>query len=131
MLGEAHLELRLVDHERNRDRLYVIEVDEGLFGEVTVTLSYGRRGSWMRSRRVTVKDRAGALRFVASCLKRRSTAWRRLGASYELVHAAGSPDVRTAVVAAWHRLGGADRSMLTPAVRHRRRPAPPLLLFAA
>ena len=139
MLGEAHIELRLVDRERNRDRIYVIEVDDDLFGVITVTVTFGRRNAWLRPRRLAVANREEAIRLVQTRLQRRSTARRRLDAAYELVAASGCTDLRAEIVAGWHRLGGADRirSTASPSARQARprcrseRPAPPLPLFAA
>lgn len=139
MLGEAQIELRLVDPERNRDRVYLIEVDDDLFGGMTVTVTHGRRNVWTRPRRLSVPDRAAALRLVAERLKRRNTARRRLGAAYELVSATGGPELRRATVGIWQRLGGADRTGERPQGSDRAAaarqavspPAPPLPLFAA
>lgn len=131
MMGEALLELRLVDPDRNRDRIYVVEIDDDLFGAVIVTVTYGRSGSWSRPMRVSVANREAALRLVRERLRRRRTARRRLGASYVLVAAQGSAAVREAAVKAWHRMGGADLTQDRPRGMARLPSAPDLPLFGA
>lgn len=130
MLGEAQIELRLVDREHNRDRIYRIEIDGDLFGQVTVTLTFGRFEGWQRARRFAVTGRQAALALVRERLRRRRTARRRLGAAYELVSASGAGE-RSGVP--WSSPSGNASPAPTAAARWRTfgraaaRPCPPRL----
>ncbi|WP_093154519.1 WGR domain-containing protein [Thalassobaculum litoreum] len=106
MLSLTYLRLRLVDPEHNRNRVYELEIDRDLFGEITVTKRFGRYGSRLRGFVASARDLEDANRIAAGDLRRRLTARRRLGSAYVLMSAAGdcAPLVRR-----WQEAGGADR----------------------
>jgi predicted DNA-binding WGR domain protein len=79
------LELVAVDHARNINRRYSVEVSEDLFGFLVVETAWGRIGGWTAAKRVSFPDRGGADRAVAGHLRRRATAAKRIGVAYRPV----------------------------------------------
>jgi predicted DNA-binding WGR domain protein len=84
-LDLGRLELVAIDHARNINRRYSVEVSEDLFGAVIVETAWGRIGGWTAAKRVSFPDRVGANRVVAGHLRRRATAAKRIGVAYEPV----------------------------------------------
>ena len=58
-LNDGRLELVAVDHVRNIQRRYSVEVSEDLFGALIVETAWGRIGGWTAAKRVSFVDRAG------------------------------------------------------------------------
>ncbi len=81
----GRIELIAVDHGRNINRRYSVEVSEDLFGAVIVETAWGRIGGWTSAKRVSFPDRVGANRVVAGHLRRRATAAKRIGVAYKPV----------------------------------------------
>lgn len=136
MLSEVILSLRLIDRANNRDRIYLIEIDDDLFGAAIVTITHGRAGSWSQSQRITVSNRADALVEVAKRLRRRASARRRLGSSYALISSEGDPVLRRRCISIWQKLGGAHGlprqfNAATPETSGGKAMVPELPLFAA
>lgn len=84
-LIHGRLELVAVDHARNINRRYSVEVTEDLFGALIVETAWGRIGGWTVAKRVSFAERAGADRVVAGHLRRRATAAKRIGVAYRPV----------------------------------------------
>ena len=84
-LTHGRVELVAVDHARNINRRYSVEVSEDLFGALIVETAWGRIGGWSAAKRVSFADRAGADRVVAAHLRRRATAAKRIGVAYRPV----------------------------------------------
>ncbi|CUW41948.1 conserved protein of unknown function (plasmid) [Magnetospirillum sp. XM-1] len=69
-----------LDHHR----IYRMEVERDLLGDVIVIIAHGRRGSRLAARSIHVPDLSAAQEFVRSRLRRRATAPRRIGCSYRI-----------------------------------------------
>tara|TARA_R110002012_G_scaffold198718_4_gene367660 strand:- start:1617 stop:2012 length:396 start_codon:yes stop_codon:yes gene_type:complete len=131
MLSLAHLRLRLVDPACNRNRVYELEIDRDLLGDITVTARFGRHGSKLRD----VISLAGSLveanKIASAALRRRLTARRRLGSAYVLTMADGDC---AQLVSQWQKAGGADRRTQRrqrPTIQARECAPAELPLFAA
>lgn len=70
--------------ERNHHRRYEIRVGRDLFDDWTVSLSYGRMGRRGQEVRHAGSDRDQLQRVIRESLRRRLSAPRRIGCSYEL-----------------------------------------------
>jgi predicted DNA-binding WGR domain protein len=106
MLSFVYLRLRLIDSERNRNRVYELEIDHDLFGVITVTARFGRHGARLRDV-VSVAGNLDEANRIATCaLRRRLSARRRLGNAYVLTMADGDC---ASLVRHWHKAGGADQ----------------------
>ena len=86
-LTHGRLELVAVNHARNINRRYSVEVSEDLFGALIVETAWGRIGGWTAAKRVSFVDRAGADQVVIGHLRRRATAAKRIGVAYRPVAA--------------------------------------------
>ncbi|MEO9903665.1 WGR domain-containing protein [Nisaea sp.] len=106
MLSLVYLRLRLIDTERNRNRVYELEIDHDLFGVITVTARFGRHRVRLRDV-VSIARNLDDANCIAACvLRRRLSARRRLGNAYVLTMADGDC---APLVSHWHKAGGADR----------------------
>ena len=94
MLGETRIRLELRDPDRNMFRDYELTYEEDLFGFPMVTIWYGRSGTRGRQSRKLVSSREEGLKVLIERLRARSTAERRLGASYRLVDLVGSAEAK-------------------------------------
>ncbi len=75
------IDLEARDNGRIR-RFYRIDVGVNLFGEWCVKMQFGRIGSAGRIREFIVADKLAARAMVRACLRRRSSAPRRIGVGY-------------------------------------------------
>ena len=131
MLSLVYLRLRLIDSERNRNRVYEIEIDRDLFGVITVTSRFGRHGSKLRDVVSIARNLDEAYRTAACVLRRRLSARRRLGSAYVLTMADGECEP---MVSHWQKAGGADqRGAVISRIKQRKPYVSPveLPLFAA
>jgi predicted DNA-binding WGR domain protein len=76
--------LEASDPARNHFRAYRIEAGTDLLGDWLVEVTYGRIGSPGRTLRQSVRDETAARKLVGQHLRRRATARRRIGVSYQL-----------------------------------------------
>lgn len=81
--------LRAIDHERNVHRSWVCSVGRDLFGDLVVSVTFGRTGTDGRTIRYAMADEASAERFLMKALRRRAGAPKRCGAAYHLIEATG------------------------------------------
>jgi predicted DNA-binding WGR domain protein len=131
MLSLVYLRLRLIDTERNRNRVYELEIDHDLFGVITVTARFGRHGSRLRDVVSIARNLDDANRIAACVLRRRLSARRRLGNAYVLTMADGDC---SSLVRHWQKAGGADqRGDVNSRIKQRKPYVTPveLPLFAA
>lgn len=79
-----HIQMEAKNPERKNFRSYCIDARKDLFGRWVIEISYGRIGA--RGRKVTYSsdDEQAAKRIIRHCLKRRSTAPRRIGVPYQI-----------------------------------------------
>jgi hypothetical protein len=70
-------------------RSWVCRIERDLFGEVVVSVTFGRAGTQGRTISRTVPDEAGADRFLARAMVRRRGAEKRCGAAYRVIQAWG------------------------------------------
>lgn len=89
MLSEAHIAMEAVDGATNCYRSWSLTVDRDLFGELTVSVSYGRLGSRGRIVMTACADEHAAGRYIRSALARRATAPRRIGTAYRVTSQEG------------------------------------------
>ena len=90
MLFSLRLE---ADHNAfNRHRVYQLDVERDLLGDVLVTITHGRRGQPLVGKSVLVPDLAAAQSLVRSKLRRRASAPRRIGCSYRITELAAIDD---------------------------------------
>jgi hypothetical protein len=75
---------------KNHWRSYHIAAGRDLFGDWIVELTYGRIGSGGRTKVVQVADEEAARHYVRDCLKKRASAPRRIGISYQVVATQGA-----------------------------------------
>ena len=85
MIGEIfHIELRADEPSKNIRRFYHINVGRDLLGDLVVTLRNGRIGNFGREKCHIVKDEEEAKKLVLESLKKRKSAPKRIGVSYEV-----------------------------------------------
>lgn len=91
VIFEAH------NDERNNHRRYAIRVGRDLFGEWTVSLTYGRAGQGGQEVRHASTDRDQLRQVIRESLRRRLSAPRRIGCPYHLkgLNAARGVDIGT------------------------------------
>ncbi len=83
MLFSLRLE---ADHDGlDRHRIYQLDVDRDLLGDVVVSISHGRRGRTLSSKTIASPDLAAAQALVRSKLRKRASAPKRIGCSYRVV----------------------------------------------
>jgi hypothetical protein len=90
-IAEISLEAALPDD--NLFRTYRVSVGRDLFEEWTVSIGYGRIGCTGRERVAHCATLDEAKRVVATMLKRRASAPRRIGCPYRIVHLVDTPEV--------------------------------------
>ena len=86
-----HLLLQALHPERNVHRFYEIRAAYLLFGELGVTLSYGRWGTKGRDRTHLFDNEQEAQKFIHKVLKKRLSSPRRIGCPYTLVKSSPLP----------------------------------------
>jgi hypothetical protein len=84
MLDAFTARLEACDPARNHFRAYRIEAGTDLLGDWLVDITYGRIGAPGRTIRHVAANEQEARVIVRHCLKRRSTARKRIGVSYQL-----------------------------------------------
>lgn len=85
---EAH------NDERNHHRRYEIRLGRDLFGDWTLTLSYGRSGRGGQEIRYAATDPQYVRRVIRDSLARRLSAPRRIDCSYKLTEMTTAAGVR-------------------------------------
>ena len=78
------IELQACDPARNRWRFYRIEAGRDLLGDLIVRFNYGRIGTHGQTKTYIVPDATAGARLVRACLKRRQSAPKRIGITYEI-----------------------------------------------
>jgi predicted DNA-binding WGR domain protein len=86
------IELHARDPANNRHRSWRVVAGVDLFGLWTVHVSFGRIGAPGRTMRHEFTNEATAVGFVRRRLRRRATAFRRLGVPYRPVEASSTAD---------------------------------------
>jgi predicted DNA-binding WGR domain protein len=86
---DRHIVLRAIDRERNVHRSWACNVGRDLFGDLVVSVTFGRTGTDGRTIRYAMADEASAERFLVKALRRRAGAEKRCGAAYHLIEATG------------------------------------------
>lgn len=81
------IDLVAISSRLNVRRRYAIETSADLFGHVIVRLSWGRIGTYGRSRTLSFDQAPAAQRFILATLRRRASARQRIGVSYRLASA--------------------------------------------
>jgi len=79
-----HIRLEARSAEHHCFRAYEIDVEADLFGAWVVAMSYGRSGTTGRSKVRSYATLEGAQAQVHACLRKRSTAPRRIGVAYRV-----------------------------------------------
>lgn len=74
--------LHACDPACNHWRAYRVEAGRDLFGNWLVEVTFGRIGTAGRTVRYVADDEASARRLASACLRRRSSAPRRIGVAY-------------------------------------------------
>ena len=93
VLALAEISLEASRPESNLFRAYRISVGRDLFGEWTVATVYGRIGCEGRERVAQCATLAQAKRLVATALRQRMSAPRRIGCAYRLVRLVDAPEI--------------------------------------
>lgn len=89
MIARFAIALEARDAARNLARAYGLEAGQDLFGTWVVALQHGRIGRPGRLRQFAVASEAAARAEIRRRLKRRATAPRRIGVSYQVVDMEG------------------------------------------
>jgi hypothetical protein len=79
-----HIDLEACNPGKGHHRAYRIEAGRDLFGHWLVEIRFGRIGTAGRALAYSAPDEGGARRIVRQCLRRRSTAPRRIGIPYRI-----------------------------------------------
>ena len=83
-MTSLHIRLEARSAEHHCFRAYEIDVGADLFGAWMVAMSYGRIGTTGRSKVRSYATLEGAQAQVHACLRKRSTAPRRIGVAYRV-----------------------------------------------
>ena len=86
---DGRIVLRAIERERNVYRSWMCSVGRDLFGDLVVSVRYGRTGTDGQTIRYAMADEGSAERFLLKALRRRAGAERRCGAAYRVVEATG------------------------------------------
>lgn len=84
------VELVALNPARNIRRRYSIVASFDLFGMIVIETRWGRIGAAGQAQRHAFADRAAAECHIAAALRRRGTAKRRIGVSYQPVAGSGA-----------------------------------------
>ena len=76
----------------NRHRIYQLDVERDLLGDVLVVITHGRKGQPLHEKSVWVTDLSAAHALVRSKLRRRASAPRRIGCSYRVTELVATDD---------------------------------------
>lgn len=98
MLGLLIARLEAHEDSTNCHRAYTIEVGQDLFGAFVIAVRYGRVGARGRVQLLSAGTIGDAQGIVLSRLRRRLTAFRRIGCRYRLTEAQG---VAEPIAAGW------------------------------
>ena len=91
-MNEILIELHARDPANNRHRAWRVVAGADLFGLWTAHVNFGRIGTVGRMMRHEFTCEAAAIAFVRRGLRRRATAFRRLGVSYRPVEASSAAE---------------------------------------
>lgn len=90
MLFSLRLE---ADHDEcDRHRVYQLDVERDLLGDVLVIISHGRRGRRLAATHIPVASVLEAQALVRAKIRRRATAPKRIGCSYRITDLAAIDD---------------------------------------
>ena len=84
MDDKFHIKLEAKNPEKGNFRAYEIDAGPDLFGQWQIEVKYGRIGRRGRSVTYSAADDADAAAIIRHCLKRRSTAPKRIGVPYQI-----------------------------------------------
>ncbi|MDR4485266.1 MAG: WGR domain-containing protein [Nitrospirales bacterium] len=84
MMDEFHIKLEAKNPDKGNFRAYEIDAGPDLLGQWQIEVKYGRIGRRGRSVTYSAADDAGAAAIIRHCLKRRSTAPKRIGVPYQV-----------------------------------------------
>jgi predicted DNA-binding WGR domain protein len=91
-MNQILIELHARDPANNRQRAWRVVASADLFGVWTAHVNFGRIGAAGRTMRHEFTSEAAAMAFVRRGLRRRATAFRRLGVPYRPVEASSAAD---------------------------------------
>ena len=88
-----HIRLRATSLERRHDRGYQMRLGTDLFGYWRVLIAFGRYGTGGTLKARYFENRIEAFTFIEQQLKRRLTAHKRIGCSYQILSVEGRNDI--------------------------------------
>ena len=88
-----HVRLRAVNSDLKHDREYKIRLGRDLFQQWYVVITFGRYGSWGISKTGLFDTRDEAYVFINVTLRRRLSAPKRIGCSYQIVSFDGAEEI--------------------------------------
>jgi predicted DNA-binding WGR domain protein len=81
----GYLKLRAINPARNVNRVYEIQIGQGLLNTITVLIAYGRLGGSTQQRFYHFDTLFEAHAFVQKSMQKRLNAHKRIGCGYEVV----------------------------------------------
>ena len=84
MNEKFHIKLEAKNPEKGNFRSYAIDAGPDLFGHWEIEVSYGRIGRRGRSVTYSAPDDVAAATIIRQCLKKRSSAPKRIGVPYKV-----------------------------------------------
>ncbi|MGE0269624.1 MAG: WGR domain-containing protein [Candidatus Omnitrophota bacterium] len=79
-----HIKLEAKNPEKGNFRSYAIDAGPDLFGQWNIEVTYGRIGRRGRSLTYSAPDDKAAAAIIRQCLKKRSSAPKRIGVPYKV-----------------------------------------------
>jgi len=79
------INLRAQNPDKNMDRGYSLFITPGLFNTETVVINYGKYGKQTQHKVYAFECKKEMLSFVRRILRKRFTAYKRIGTNYEVV----------------------------------------------
>lgn len=83
-MTDFHMSLEARNPAKGHMRAYSIDAAQDLFGHWIVEIHFGRIGRSGRSVIYSAPDEPGVRRIIRQCLRRRSTAPKRIGVPYQI-----------------------------------------------
>lgn len=84
-MSPNQIHLRATNPDKNIDRGYSLFITPGLFNTETVVISYGKYGKQTQQKVYSFDCREELAKFVKRTLRKRFTAFNRIGANYQVV----------------------------------------------
>lgn len=78
--------LKAINADMNVKRYYTIRIDRNLFGETTISTSYGRIGSQGQLKNYYFETLTAGGKFIASTLRKRLNSKKRIGTEYKIAN---------------------------------------------